>query len=264
MKYFVISDVHGYYDIMIKALEDAGFDENNDSHMLISCGDAIDRGKDSVKVVKYLSDLYFKGKCIMIKGNHEYFFDEILHKPEYPGGYHYTNRTIHSVCQFAAEKWGCKFVSIGKAKADWSVVARHADNAIWQNYWYNCVNYFETKNFIFVHGFVPLDDLGRFDSLDSYGWYEAASTGAAFMAWAHKDWLAFPKKKLVVGHMHSYMWNRLVDMRNHNGNWWRNTKMEKWNFDIYEDEHIAAIDSATAISKKVNVYVVEDEPLNKK
>lgn len=260
-KYFVISDVHGYYDIMIKALEDAGFDETNDSHMIISCGDAIDRGKQSVQVVKFLTDMYFKGKCIMIKGNHEYEFDKIIHMNAYPGKNHYTNRTIHSVCQFAAAKWNCKFVSIGKAKRDWAVVARHADNYIWQDYWNNCVNYFQTKNFIFVHGFVPTDNWYRFNGLDTYGWYEASWQGAFFM-WKRGDWRCeFPNKKLVVGHIASFYWNHLTDVKNDNGAWWNKTKMENWNFNIYEDEHIVAIDTCTTISRKVNVYVVEDEEM---
>lgn len=32
MKIFVVSDVHGYYDIMKKALDDVGFDPQNPQH----------------------------------------------------------------------------------------------------------------------------------------------------------------------------------------------------------------------------------------
>lgn len=46
MKFFVISDVHGYYDEMVQTLEAAGFDPNNEEHWLISCGDEIDRGSE--------------------------------------------------------------------------------------------------------------------------------------------------------------------------------------------------------------------------
>ena len=50
MKLFVVSDLHGHYKELIKALKKAEFDENNDNHLLISLGDMFDRGQDSVLV----------------------------------------------------------------------------------------------------------------------------------------------------------------------------------------------------------------------
>ena len=43
-KFFVVSDVHGFYDELLNALDDAGFDSENTDHYLISCGDNFDRG----------------------------------------------------------------------------------------------------------------------------------------------------------------------------------------------------------------------------
>lgn len=40
-KFFVVSDVHGFYDEMIEALNKAGFDKNNKDHVFISCGDLL-------------------------------------------------------------------------------------------------------------------------------------------------------------------------------------------------------------------------------
>ena len=56
-KFFVTSDIHSYYDELITALNDAGFDENNEEHWLVVCGDCYDRGPGSVKVWRYLKDL---------------------------------------------------------------------------------------------------------------------------------------------------------------------------------------------------------------
>ena len=36
-KYFVVADIHSFYDEFMKALNDAGFDINNEDHILISC-----------------------------------------------------------------------------------------------------------------------------------------------------------------------------------------------------------------------------------
>lgn len=43
-KLFCISDVHGFYNEMREALDNAGFDPNNEEHWLISLGDIWDRG----------------------------------------------------------------------------------------------------------------------------------------------------------------------------------------------------------------------------
>ena len=34
---FVTSDVHSYYDQLITGLNEAGFDENNEEHIFVSC-----------------------------------------------------------------------------------------------------------------------------------------------------------------------------------------------------------------------------------
>lgn len=75
MKYFVITDVHGEYDVMIESLKNYGFDKNNKNHCLISLGDMFDRGYKSVKVYQYLESLPRK---ILLLGNHDEFFLEFL------------------------------------------------------------------------------------------------------------------------------------------------------------------------------------------
>jgi serine/threonine protein phosphatase 1 len=57
MKYFVFSDIHGHYQLLINELKKAGFDINNDNHMLISIGDNFDRGKENIEVYQYLKEL---------------------------------------------------------------------------------------------------------------------------------------------------------------------------------------------------------------
>ena len=71
-KLFVVSDVHGHYTEMIKALDEAGFDTKNEDHVFVSCGDLFDRGKENKEVYDFVRGLKNK---ILIKGNHE----DILH-----------------------------------------------------------------------------------------------------------------------------------------------------------------------------------------
>ena len=54
MKLFVVSDIHSFYTPLIKALEAAGYDKNNNEHWLIVCGDCFDRGPESVEILHFL------------------------------------------------------------------------------------------------------------------------------------------------------------------------------------------------------------------
>ncbi|XOV79989.1 MAG: metallophosphoesterase [Aestuariibacter sp.] len=63
---FLVGDTHGQYDLLMAALRDAGFDRNK-GHILVSVGDLIDRGPDSVKMLQLLAQPWFY--CVM--GNHE-------------------------------------------------------------------------------------------------------------------------------------------------------------------------------------------------
>ena len=77
-KMFIISDIHGYYDEMIKALEKAGYNENNDEHKLICLGDIFDRGAQSLAVYEYLKRLSDEDKAIVLSGNHSLFLIQFL------------------------------------------------------------------------------------------------------------------------------------------------------------------------------------------
>ena len=45
MRYFITSDIHGYYSVLIKELNKQGFDKNKDT--LITLGDNFDRGSEN-------------------------------------------------------------------------------------------------------------------------------------------------------------------------------------------------------------------------
>ena len=67
MTYFV-SDIHGEYDLFMRLLEKIKF---SNSDRLIVCGDFIDKGTASIRLVKTIFELP-NVHCIM--GNHEYMF----------------------------------------------------------------------------------------------------------------------------------------------------------------------------------------------
>ena len=43
-KLFVVADIHSFYEEMIKALSEQGFDREDPDHIFVSLGDLFDRG----------------------------------------------------------------------------------------------------------------------------------------------------------------------------------------------------------------------------
>ena len=78
MKYFVTSDIHGHYSVLIELLNTNGYDENNTNHKLIVCGDMFDRGLESLEVYKYLKRLKSEEKAIIVFGNHDNMLKDVL------------------------------------------------------------------------------------------------------------------------------------------------------------------------------------------
>lgn len=71
MKYFVVSDVHSFYTEMMTSLSANGFDVDNPDHKVIICGDAFDRGDETIKMFEWLKKMKLKDKLIYVRGNHE-------------------------------------------------------------------------------------------------------------------------------------------------------------------------------------------------
>lgn len=65
---YCVSDIHGEYALFLKLLDKIKF---SDGDKLIVCGDIIDKGKDSVRLAKYIFGMP-NAQCIA--GNHEYTF----------------------------------------------------------------------------------------------------------------------------------------------------------------------------------------------
>ena len=76
-KFFVMSDIHSYYDEMIEALNVAGYDENNNDHWIIVCGDLFDRGPKPCEMLKFFEN---RARTILIRGNHEDLLEECCYR----------------------------------------------------------------------------------------------------------------------------------------------------------------------------------------
>ncbi len=76
MAIYTVSDLHGHYDLFIKGLEKIGF---SDTDYLYVLGDVIDRGRDGIKLLRYIRD--HKNMDLLL-GNHEYM---MLHSVDRSG-----------------------------------------------------------------------------------------------------------------------------------------------------------------------------------
>ena len=65
---YICSDIHGEYELFLKLLDKINF---SDSDVLYICGDVVEKGPDSIKLLKYIFD---RKNIKMIMGNHEYGF----------------------------------------------------------------------------------------------------------------------------------------------------------------------------------------------
>ncbi len=127
MKY-VISDIHGEYDLFLQLLDKIHFNEQD---TLYICGDMIEKGKYSTKVLSYVYH-HSNMKCIL--GNHEHEFLKY---------YHYLKKTYSSKEEI--------LISIKQYFESEEVTIELIE-------WLSTLPYYiEEKEFICVHAGVPLD-----------------------------------------------------------------------------------------------------------
>lgn len=262
-KYFVFSDVHGEYNALLEALEEAGYDKNNPKHKLVSCGDNFDRGPDSGKIYRFLKER----KAICVRGNHDDFFIEYLEKGM-DGEFVLFNilhnglgATIKSFTGLNDDVFNVN--NIDQAR-------RHISSDVLK--WLKQMPlYFETSTFVFVHaGFNPY----------IRDWKE---TDEHYMTWdiqdSHKT-IPNMNKICVIGHHHAskvrengkaegagdYDINGASYSTNYNpsGGYPVSHKIRAYgNKDEnrpYINGNKIAIDGMTNLTGKVNVIVVEDYP----
>ena len=249
-KFFVISDVHGFYDEMIDALEKAGFDINNPNHWIIGCGDYVDRGPKPWETIKWLHNLPRK---ILVRGNHEELFESCCYRGE-PYMHDVHNGTAQTIIDLASRN--PMYQGYFPDAAEYALKRTKAFRD-------SMVNYFETKNYIFVHSWIPVISKDGKPAHHLYGrsfefnpnWRDATPQEWKDSRWGNPFDMAarglLPDKTVVFGHWHSSTGWAQSEGRSEFG--------EDAKFDPYYGDGFIAIDACTAHSGKCNVLVIEDE-----
>ncbi len=287
--YFVTSDIHSFYDSLKSALRKAGFRKTNPDHILVVCGDVFDRGKQTMEVYDFIRSIP-KKRRVMIKGNHEYLFEDLLDKA-YPDRWDFSNGTVRTFCAIAGvdealmtpSYWYSKAIvdkvdlsAYGDKPAEaWRQVrdtVRGSDVAKWisSKEW---VNYAEIGRYVLVHSFVPVrvkeeaKTYTRRYSIDAMpvGWLEYDPDWRSVKDWSeavwgcpwqrYKDGFFVPEteagKVLICGHWHSYEFKEVFDHAIYK-------KKEDIDFTPYFSDGLVAIDACTAMSGICNVIKIQE------
>lgn len=256
MKYFVVSDVHSFLTPLKTALLDKGFDAKNEDHYLVSVGDLFDRGNESLELLHFIMSLPRK---ILIRGNHEDLLEECCARG-YPLKHDKQNGTTKTIQDISKIYSAYDFGRACEETYDQTAAYRK-----------QLLNYFETQNYIFVHGWIPCNVVYEGSKLDRYGSdcnrrYEYLEDwrNASDLSWKEAHWfnginlaregITEPGKTIICGHWHCSYGHKLAGHCNN--------EFENAIWEPFYAEGIIALDRCTAYTGEVNVVVLEDDLLD--
>lgn len=243
MKIFAVSDLHSFFNETQEALNEAGFNPEDENHLLVVCGDAFDRGPDSAKMLEWLLGLE---RMVYVKGNHDTLIQDMLKRgcALWHDRHNGTETTFYQLANEYANE-----------------IYAHADpytkvKEVLQPLYDKMVNYFETKHYVFCHGFLPT--VKKVDGVKiNHHWRRAIQRNWDLAMWPNgmemvDRGLYLKNKTIVVGHWHASWGHARFEGK---PEWGEGADFSPF---YYEDKLIA-IDACTAHTGKVNVLVLEDE-----
>ena len=133
MKY-VVSDIHGNYELLVKLLKKIKFSQNDTLYVL---GDVIDKGKDVDRLLNLLF-IEMENNAVILAGNHEYDFTKFI------TGLITKDATDDELVEGAKNYLRVKNISL-----------EQIDMIM------NLGFYYEEKDFVLVHAGIPFDIKGN-------------------------------------------------------------------------------------------------------
>ena len=254
--YFVSSDTHGFFTEWQDALIAAGFDKDNENHHIILCGDVLDRGKEAMRFIDFISEMFEKGRIRIVKGNHESLFQTMVRKHFY--GYHdVTNGTLDTLLQLQTDE------NEDPSEYNFYDLIRYYDKR-WDDIMNRMENYIEIGDYIFVHGWIPISPSDDFytnkfrpdwreaNNIDweSARWYNGLELGL--------DGIIEEGKTIVCGHWHTSYAHTRVKYKGYSDRFYREKEFaDDADFGIFYAPGMIGLDACTAHTKKVNVLKLE-------
>ena len=252
MKLFCCSDLHSFFTPFKKALDEKGFEANNPEHLLLILGDVFDRGSESAEMLEYLNNL---SNVVLIRGNHEDLLEEVWNRG-YCLPHDKSNGTARTIQDIFFKNTDIE--PYEPIKVSEKVLRPFLDKM---------VNYFETKNYIFVHGWIPMKhDITKLyaeynePTLFNENWREGDWESARWFNGIKKarSGIIVPGKTIVCGHWHCSYGHMLESLKTDS---WISEFHDDAMWEPYRADGIMAIDRCTAHTGEVNIVVLEDELL---
>ncbi len=262
MRYYVVSDVHGYYTELRNALERAGFFSDTKESRLVVCGDAFDRGEQAKELQAFLTELLEQNRLIYILGNHEDLLVKCMQEIsrgkifEIACGmsHHNPNGTWDTLLQLG--EMSEKEAVLNPAE----LLRRVMRTPFYKKLLPAGVDFHESENHIFCHGWIPTR--AEYDADGVRYRYDENWRDAEVGVWQRARWLngmdmacrygiKESGKTVVCGHWHASYGHSKI-----------NKTCSEWgddaDFSPFYSDGIIAIDACTAYSRTVNCVVIED------
>lgn len=264
IKYYVISDPHGFYSEMIKAITEKGFFEDKEPHKLIVCGDMMDRGNEALKMQEFMLDLLNKDELIYIRGNHEDLMLELANTLKdyrtsdwfyYNNNHHWSNGTLYTALQLCGYEDEFDALDNPQKFSQEILATPFVTELIPKS-----INFFETENYVFVHGWIPFHKSLDKDFNDTYkkhkSWRRANKNYWDTARWANGisaavNGIILKNKTIVCGHIRTSFGHAVY---HHNGT----ARGDGAIHTPYYNEGIIALDACTVKSGFVNCIVIEE------
>ena len=254
MKYFVISDIHSNYNYMITALKEKEFDESNPNHKIILIGDAFDRGNDPVKVYIFIKNMIEKDKLIWIIGNHEFLLLKRIEERTFKNH----NDTYETLLNLALYNSGKQIINDEE-------IFDEVDKMNLKSFILgNIKPYYEIKNYIFAHGFIPTKKnkiIDNWREVELKSWYCATTKNGVKKVMV--EGLVIPNKILVCGHTRASYGNvrKHIEISQWNDEIYNKLQKFKNNIELfkpYYGPNVIGIDGCCGETKMVNCIVIEE------
>ncbi len=250
MKYYVTADVHGFFHEFKKALTEAGYFSDTSPHKLVILGDLFDRGQEAKELQEFILQ-HMGDDLILVRGNHEDLFVEMVTEDEgLPVHPHVSNGTYGTALQLTG--WDETMAKI----RHWDFAEAAQQTPYYREIIPATIDYYETKNHVFVHGWIPCGRIWKKYYYDA-DWREAGPEDWWNARWCNGMDAAQTceeEKTILCGHWHCSYGHFKYE---HRGSEFGPDA----DFSPYYGDGVIALDACTALSRKVNVVVLEDEEL---
>lgn len=262
MKYYVVSDPHGYYTHMENALREAGFFDETEPSKLIVCGDLLDRGEEAKQMIDFMLRLKEEDRLIYILGNHEDLLVQCIHAIACGGVHeiasgmspHYINKTWDTLLQISGMD------EMEAYHQPYALVKEVLYSPFYRELLPSALDYYETDHYIFTHGWIPSIIKGHrpymtFEYNESWRAEETRAWQRARwfngMELACKHGITEKGKTIVCGHFHTSYGHAQIE-----------NKCSEFGEDAdhspFYADGIIAIDACASRNGRVNCIVIED------